>query len=87
MSKSATRTTVVSSHNPTIVGTSVTFTATVVGANGGAITGAVEFLDGKVKLGTVRCAIAGNTHPKFAKAASLQRRSGPSRYRRYTAEM
>jgi hypothetical protein len=68
VSKAATRTTVVSSLNPSTFGTSVTFTATVIGANGGAITGAVEFLDGKVKLGTVLL-VSGNTHPKFSTAS------------------
>ncbi|HVS38869.1 MAG TPA: Ig-like domain-containing protein, partial [Gemmataceae bacterium] len=48
----ATVLTVSSSAQPSAVGQSVTFTATVVDVNGGTPTGAVEFYDGAVDLGS-----------------------------------
>ena len=47
-----TSTTIASGSNPSIGGTSVTFTAHVSAANGGAVTGTVAFRDGNNALGT-----------------------------------
>jgi hypothetical protein len=48
----ATTTTIASSQNPSVLGSAVTFTATVTGMGGGTPTGTVTFLDGKATLGT-----------------------------------
>lgn len=50
--KSSTSTTVTSSQNPSTVGQSVTFTASVSSGAAGTITGTVTFLDGSTTLGT-----------------------------------
>jgi hypothetical protein len=49
---SATTTTLVSSRNPSVFGTAVTFTATVTSSTQGTITGTVTFMDGATVLGT-----------------------------------
>jgi len=53
-----TTTTLAASHNPAILVTSVTYTASVAGNYGGAATGTVDFYDGGVAIKTV--AVAGN---------------------------
>jgi hypothetical protein len=55
----ATTTTLVSSNNPSIGGTSVTFTATVTGAAHGNVTGTVTFKNGATTLGTGTLSAAG----------------------------
>ena len=52
VNKSATTTTLVSSLNPSTAGKLVTFTAHVVGAHGGSISGAVVFKSGTATLGS-----------------------------------
>ena len=54
VNKANTETTVVSNHNPSVYGQSVTFTATVVAVHPGAgtPTGSVEFYDGGLLIGT-----------------------------------
>jgi hypothetical protein len=52
VNKAATTTTLASSLNPSTSGTSVTFTAHVVGAYGGSISGSVEFKNGTSVLGS-----------------------------------
>lgn len=52
VTKATTTTTLVSSPNPSGVGQSVTFTATVVPEFGGTVTGTVGFYNGSTKLGT-----------------------------------
>ncbi len=48
----STSTTVTSSQNPSTVGANVTFTATVISATAGTITGTVAFFDGATQIGT-----------------------------------
>ncbi len=53
VSKAATTTSLISTPNPSSSGQAVTFTATVLGANGGSPTAGVRFTDGATILGTV----------------------------------
>jgi hypothetical protein len=52
VNKAATTTTLVSSLTPSTAGKTVTFTADVVGAHGGSISGAVVFKNGSTTLGS-----------------------------------
>lgn len=56
VSKATTSTAIVSSQNPSIFGQAVTFTVTVTGQYGGAVTGSVTFKDRNTTLGTVNIA-------------------------------
>jgi poly(3-hydroxybutyrate) depolymerase len=53
VNKAPTTTTLVSSENPSNVGQTVTFTATVMGEYGGTVTGMVAFTSGSTNLGSV----------------------------------
>ncbi|HEY2546923.1 MAG TPA: Ig-like domain repeat protein [Candidatus Acidoferrum sp.] len=66
VSQSATSTSVASSLNPSIVGQSVTFTATVQVVSGNSPTGTVTFLDGTSSLGAVSLA---NSAAQFSTSA------------------
>ena len=60
VSRAPTTTTLTSTPNPSTSGQSVTFTATVLGANGGSPTAGVRFTEGTTVLGTV--AVNATTH-------------------------
>jgi hypothetical protein len=55
----ATSTSVVSSHNPSVFGQAVTFTATVISSTPGTITGTVTFKDGATALGLPQSLVSG----------------------------
>jgi hypothetical protein len=68
VNKSATKTTLVASPNPSIKGQTVTFTATVsaVAPGGGLPTGTVQFYDGNKLLGTQQPLVSGTATFKYA---------------------
>ncbi len=73
VAKATTTTTITSAPNPSLVGQSVTFTATIVSATGAIPTGAVTFKRGSTTLGTGT--IDGTGHATFSTTALT---SGPN---------